>query len=229
MNVETPSPATESEEDEGQAETEVNRFSTSDTAARETDWEKVGSQKEDEKSKNQGNEKEPQQFTFSSLAEAVESLDSTQGWEKIESSKGGDVLRRSTQEWMYKDANGNKSSMTAEVKGKEIEERHTKIVAELLLHGFAVSEFEKPEENLKVREVYFADEKGNISYEIYNLKLEPEAILPDLTSLELLYNDYDYDDDDLPTQAAIQKPTTSVFSTIFGEDSKGSRTKEAMV
>lgn len=137
--------------------------------------------------------KEEQQFQFSSLSEVVQSLDTAQGWEKVAVSTGGDVLKRDTKEWVYKDESGKEVSITAAVQGQDVAERHGQILENLYSQGFSVSEFQKPDSDLVVREIYFADEKGNISYEVYNFQTEPEKVLPGSNDSEFLDDGF-YDD-----------------------------------
>ncbi len=115
------------------------------------------------------------QEKFGSLPELVAALGPQQvGWEKVAASSGGDVLKRDGHEWVFRDKDGQETSVTQAVQGTAIEARHAGILEQLYNQGFAVSEFERDRETL-VREVYFADEKGRISFEVYAFNKEQDG------------------------------------------------------
>ena len=137
-----------------------------------------------------------QQFQFGSLAEVAESLGSAEGWEKVAVSTGGDILKRSVKEWVYKEEGGKETSV---MRGGDTAERQGQILEDLYSQGFSVSEFQKPNSDVMAREIYFADEKGNISYEVYSLKTESEAIASPSEIFDFFNGDYN-DSGLLPAQ-----------------------------
>jgi hypothetical protein len=117
-------------------------------------------------------------YKFSSINEVTATLNLDSAWQKIASSTGTDVLKKDGTDWLYKNEAGEKKSLTEEIKDESLKERFGEILKGLNEEGFAIAEFKKNDaDNILVREVYFADEKGNISYEIFNLKLEQENTL----------------------------------------------------
>jgi hypothetical protein len=108
------------------------------------------------------NENEAPKFQFSSLQEVTASLGMDQNWQKIAESKGGDILSKNSKEWLYKDENGKRTSITAEIQDPELAARNTKMLEDLYTTGFSISEYPKPGSDTLIREVFFADEKGNI-------------------------------------------------------------------
>ena len=118
------------------------------------------------------------EFQFSSVEEIVQTLDQEK-WEKTAASAGGDYLKRDGQEWVYKEGPGKETSITAQVMGTEVGQRHTQILEGLYSSGFAVSEYTQADKVM--REVYFADEKGRVSFDAYSRAIEAheESDLPE--------------------------------------------------
>lgn len=139
------------------------------------------------------NENEAPKFQFSSLQEVTASLGMDQNWQKIAESKGGDILSKNSKEWLYKDENGKRTSITAEIQDPELAARNTKMLEDLYTTGFSISEYPKPGSDTLIREVFFADEKGNISYELYTLEKEPEVLVEVTEVPEIVSDDNDED------------------------------------
>src|SRR3989344_8716687 len=121
-------------------------------------------------------ESENSKFAKGSIEEAVQSAGVEQ-WTKVIESPGGDVLQKESKgrEWLYRDEGSEKTSLTAD---QTVGGRHKEILNDLYDKGFAISEYQKPELNILVKEVYFADEKGNIFYQIFEREPEePEALI----------------------------------------------------
>jgi len=145
----------------------------------------------DEKSEVEGD------YKFSSIEEVKETLDEGQ-WEKKAESSGGDYLKLETKEWVYRDGSGQEASVTAQVTG-ELKSRHQQIVEDLFAQGFAVVEYSRDDQ--MVREVYHADERGHISYEIYEMSREQiQETTEILSDPELITNsDLDADSSSMDT------------------------------
>lgn len=108
------------------------------------------------------------EFQFSSLEEITSTLiNPDEDWKSLAASQGGDVLKKENPEWIFKGTNGEIFSITQAVKCTEIENRHKQILENLYSKGYAVSELENSDQDLITLEIYFADDKGNISFEIF--------------------------------------------------------------
>ncbi len=112
-------------------------------------------------------------FQHGSLEEVKISLglDFSQ-WEKTAQSMGGDILKKDGKEWLFETEEGEKVSNTEQVKGSSIESSHLQILDGLYNYGYAVSGFisHTPGELSRELHIYFADENGRISYEIYKFQ-----------------------------------------------------------
>jgi hypothetical protein len=162
------------------------------------------------------------QFQYSSVEDVVKSLPDAEQWEKKAASSGGDYLKWDTQEWVYKEASGKESSITDQVTG-ELKGRHTEILEGLFSQGFAISE--RVEGQTLLREVYFADEKGKISYEVYSLSpaLEIGTDYEPDSSLDILSADSYLD----PDPGEIFKVPEVTAVELFGLSPKNQTARTA--
>ena len=110
---------------------------------------------------------DPEKFKIISLEDLIGNakLDSTK-WKKIvgSESQGTDALKKNGFEWVHKTSN---FSLTRNAEGTEFETDHKKTLEQLYENGFSI--LGKEQTNTSEAEIhfYFADEKGNISYESY--------------------------------------------------------------
>lgn len=107
-------------------------------------------------------------------------------WNKVAESSGGDILQKESQgrEWLYKDESGERASVTG---SQAIGERHQEILDSLYNVGFSISEYQKSDSDILVKEIYFADEKGNISYQVFEKQAgdrEQNVLIDDGDGLE---------------------------------------------
>jgi hypothetical protein len=153
-----------------------------------------------------------EKFQFSSLAE-ITSAYARQGenWEISFTSEGESTLQKEEdgRAWMFKDKNGNKSSLTESAKGKEGAQRHEQILNDLYEKGWSVVEYVDEFSSELVQEIYFADAKGRISYQA--MKLNTKEQNPDYSQ--------DMDDDGIttPLSSAADRQTINLDPALSSQ------------
>ncbi len=116
-------------------------------------------------------EQEEKSFKFNSLDEVKESLgiEKNENLLKVYTSPKGNILKGGGHEWIFRDEEGKEFSHTEAVKSSKLEQQNNKILDELYNSGVSINEFttEKDGQQKTELHIYFADEKGHISYEIF--------------------------------------------------------------
>ncbi|MBL8029847.1 MAG: hypothetical protein JNN11_01220 [Candidatus Doudnabacteria bacterium] len=144
---------------------------------------------------DQTGKKKADAFSYSSLDQVVaDNSPKGEDWQETFSATSGNFLKAGSKEWHYKDPEGKEASLTESLKGSEEGLRHSQIVEELFSQGWSTVEYMDRFSGNLVREVYFADEKGQISFKAYELKPKPseEDIVRSL--LEEVMEDMDDED-----------------------------------
>lgn len=139
----------------------------------ETQWQQEQERRHSEQAKAVGEQK----YQFNSLEEVLAAhAPKDKDWSVSFSSQNegamAGYLKSETHEWIYKDTKGEKKSLTNSINGKEEKERHTKILEDLYSQGWSVVEYWHPETQKIIREIYFSDNKGKISFQTYDLRAE---------------------------------------------------------
>lgn len=139
-------------------------------------------------------------FSYSSLNEVLAANSpSGEDWAETFSSEGENFLKADSREWYYKNPKGEASSLTATLKGSEEESRHVQIVSELFSQGWSTVEYLDKFSGNMVREVYFADEKGRISFKAYEFKAKAVDIDPVKDLVDEIMDDMDDGDEEVET------------------------------
>ncbi len=151
-------------------------------------------------------------FQFNSLEDVIKFAKLDTKFKEIATSFGGDFLRsekKGDREWIFKDEHGKESSVSGATKGTAIEERSQLVLNELYDRGYSISEHVK-DENVLIREIYFTDSSGKISFKIYESSLE----LIDTASLYREWED-GMDDDDYILKRSSPAETSSEENNFF--------------
>jgi hypothetical protein len=126
-------------------------------------------------------EEGPQNFRFKSLSEVAESVVADpEEWQIISQSREEYFLKRGGDELLHKGADGKKISVDDSVKGSGQPEITPEILTDLYSQGFSIMET-----TAKELCVYFADEKGRVSYEVYQFVSQPDITMAEPSEIPM--------------------------------------------